>query len=38
VIASAIDEAIGVPGGVTRLPMTPARVKALLRAKATGEE
>jgi len=34
VIASAIDEATGIPGGVTRLPMTPARVKALLRAKA----
>jgi carbon-monoxide dehydrogenase large subunit/6-hydroxypseudooxynicotine dehydrogenase subunit gamma len=33
VIASAIDEAIGIPGGVTRLPMTPQRVKALLRAK-----
>jgi CO/xanthine dehydrogenase Mo-binding subunit len=35
VIASAIDAAIGIPGGVTQLPMTPARVKALLRAKAT---
>jgi carbon-monoxide dehydrogenase large subunit/6-hydroxypseudooxynicotine dehydrogenase subunit gamma len=33
VIASAIDEAMGVPGGVTQLPMTPQRVKALLRAK-----
>jgi CO/xanthine dehydrogenase Mo-binding subunit len=32
VIASAIDAAIGVPGAVTRLPMTPQRVKALLRA------
>jgi CO/xanthine dehydrogenase Mo-binding subunit len=31
-IASAIDEAIGVPGGVTQLPATPQRVKALLRA------
>jgi carbon-monoxide dehydrogenase large subunit/6-hydroxypseudooxynicotine dehydrogenase subunit gamma len=34
VIASAIDAAIGIPGGVTQLPMTPARVKALLRAAA----
>jgi carbon-monoxide dehydrogenase large subunit len=31
-IAAAIDEAIGVSGGVTRLPATPQRVKALLRA------
>jgi len=36
VIAGAIDEAIGIPGGVTRLPATPQRVKALLRAKAAG--
>ncbi len=33
VIAAAIDEAIGVPGGVTRLPATPQRVKALLRGR-----
>ena len=33
VIAAAIDDAIGVPGSVTRLPATPQRVKALLRAK-----
>jgi carbon-monoxide dehydrogenase large subunit/6-hydroxypseudooxynicotine dehydrogenase subunit gamma len=32
VIAAAIDDAIGVPGGVTRLPATPQRIKALLRA------
>src|ERR1044071_2542436 len=32
VIAAAIDDAIGLPGGVTRLPATPQRVKALLRA------
>jgi carbon-monoxide dehydrogenase large subunit len=32
VIAAAIDDAIGVPGGVTQLPATPQRVKALLRA------
>ncbi|MGH7054313.1 MAG: xanthine dehydrogenase family protein molybdopterin-binding subunit [Stellaceae bacterium] len=31
-IAAAIDEAIGLPGAVTRLPATPQRVKALLRA------
>ena len=33
-IAAAIDEAIGTPGGVTRLPATPQRIKALLRAAA----
>ena len=32
VIAGAIDEAIGVSCGVTQLPATPQRVKALLRA------
>jgi aerobic carbon-monoxide dehydrogenase large subunit len=32
VIAAAIDEAIGVSSGVTQLPATPQRVKALLRA------
>jgi CO/xanthine dehydrogenase Mo-binding subunit len=31
VIAAAIDEAIGIPGAVTRLPATPQRIKALLR-------
>ena len=31
VIASAIDEAIGIPGGVTQLPATPQRIRALLR-------
>src|SRR5258708_37381362 len=34
VIASAIDDAIGIPGAVTQLPATPQRVKALLRAAA----
>jgi aerobic carbon-monoxide dehydrogenase large subunit len=29
-IASAIDEAIGIPGAVTQLPVTPQRLKALL--------
>src|SRR5205085_11305014 len=32
VIAAAIDDAIGLPLGVTQLPATPQRVKALLRA------
>jgi CO/xanthine dehydrogenase Mo-binding subunit len=31
VIASAIDDAIGIPGAVTRLPVTPQRMRALLR-------
>jgi carbon-monoxide dehydrogenase large subunit/6-hydroxypseudooxynicotine dehydrogenase subunit gamma len=35
VIAAAIDDAIGLPGGVTRLPATPQRVKALLNATTT---
>ena len=34
VIAAAIDEAIGMPGGVTQLPAMPQRIKALLRAAA----
>jgi carbon-monoxide dehydrogenase large subunit/6-hydroxypseudooxynicotine dehydrogenase subunit gamma len=34
VIAAAIDEAIGLPGAVTRLPATPQQIKALLRAAA----
>ena len=29
-IASAIDDAIGVPGAITQLPVTPARLKAIL--------
>jgi len=32
-IAAAIDEAIGIPGAVTRLPVTPQRLKALLGRK-----
>jgi carbon-monoxide dehydrogenase large subunit/6-hydroxypseudooxynicotine dehydrogenase subunit gamma len=31
VIASAIDDAIGMPGAVTRLPVTPQRVRDVLR-------
>jgi CO/xanthine dehydrogenase Mo-binding subunit len=30
-IASAIDAAIGVPGAVTLLPVTPQRLKEILR-------
>jgi len=33
-IAAAIDDAIGVPGAVTELPVTPQRLKALLRRRA----
>jgi carbon-monoxide dehydrogenase large subunit len=33
VIASAIDDAIGIPGAVTQLPVTPQRLKELLRQK-----
>ena len=29
-IAAAIDDAIGQPGAVTRLPVTPQRLKAIL--------
>jgi carbon-monoxide dehydrogenase large subunit len=32
-IASAIDDAIGIPGAVTRLPVTPQRLKLLLRQR-----
>lgn len=37
-IASAVDDAIGVPGAVTQLPVTPQRVRALLqkRSRAAG--
>lgn len=31
-LASAIDDAIGIPGAVTELPVTPARLRALLKA------
>jgi carbon-monoxide dehydrogenase large subunit/6-hydroxypseudooxynicotine dehydrogenase subunit gamma len=34
VIAAAIDDAIGVPGGVTQLPATPQRIRALLNTAA----
>ena len=29
-IAAAIDDAIGVPGAITQLPVTPARLKAII--------
>ena len=32
-IASAIDDAIGIPGAVTQLPVTPQRLKQLLNGK-----
>jgi carbon-monoxide dehydrogenase large subunit/6-hydroxypseudooxynicotine dehydrogenase subunit gamma len=35
-IASAIDDALGRPGAVTRLPVTPARLKALMKASKGG--
>ncbi len=33
-IAAAIDDAIGQPGAVTQLPVTPARLRALLKHRA----
>jgi carbon-monoxide dehydrogenase large subunit len=35
-IAAAIDDALGLKGGITRLPATPQRINALLRARGTG--
>jgi CO/xanthine dehydrogenase Mo-binding subunit len=32
-IASAVDDAIGMPGAVTQLPITPQRLKALLEKR-----
>jgi carbon-monoxide dehydrogenase large subunit/6-hydroxypseudooxynicotine dehydrogenase subunit gamma len=32
-IASAIDDAIGMPGAVTQLPVTPQRLRAILKGK-----
>ena len=38
-IAAAIDDAIGVPGAVTRLPMTPQRLREILeRGRAQSQE
>jgi carbon-monoxide dehydrogenase large subunit/6-hydroxypseudooxynicotine dehydrogenase subunit gamma len=33
-IASAIDDAIGMPGAITRLPVTPQRLKQILNGRA----
>jgi carbon-monoxide dehydrogenase large subunit/6-hydroxypseudooxynicotine dehydrogenase subunit gamma len=30
-IAAAIDEAIGIPGAITRLPVTPQRLRDILK-------
>jgi carbon-monoxide dehydrogenase large subunit/6-hydroxypseudooxynicotine dehydrogenase subunit gamma len=38
VIASAIDDAIGVPGAVTRLPVTPQRMRELLKGRIANSE
>ena len=32
-IAGAVDHAIGIPGAIDRMPITPERVRALLRGK-----
>jgi CO/xanthine dehydrogenase Mo-binding subunit len=32
-IAAAIDDAIGKPGAITQLPVTPARLRALLKER-----
>ena len=32
-IASAVDDAIGIPGAITSLPITPQRLKRILDAK-----
>jgi CO/xanthine dehydrogenase Mo-binding subunit len=32
-IASAVDDALGLPGAVTRLPLTPQRVKELVKRR-----
>ncbi len=36
-IASAIDDAIGIPGAVTQLPVTPQRLKQLLAKRRNGK-
>jgi carbon-monoxide dehydrogenase large subunit/6-hydroxypseudooxynicotine dehydrogenase subunit gamma len=35
-IAAAIDDAIGIPGAITRLPVTPQRLKEILASHPTG--
>jgi carbon-monoxide dehydrogenase large subunit len=34
VIASAIDDAIGLPGAVKQLPVTPARLREILKSRS----
>jgi len=34
VIAGAIDDAIGIAGAVTRLPVTPQRLREILRKRS----
>ena len=34
-IASAIDDALGMPGAITQLPITPQRVKEVLNGRRT---
>ncbi len=36
-IAGAIDEALGIPGAITRLPVTPQRIREILRGRETHE-
>jgi carbon-monoxide dehydrogenase large subunit/6-hydroxypseudooxynicotine dehydrogenase subunit gamma len=33
-VAAAIDAAIGIPGAVTQLPVTPQRLRQILRRRA----
>jgi carbon-monoxide dehydrogenase large subunit/6-hydroxypseudooxynicotine dehydrogenase subunit gamma len=33
-IASAVDEAIGLPGAITQLPITPQRLRHILNGKS----
>jgi carbon-monoxide dehydrogenase large subunit/6-hydroxypseudooxynicotine dehydrogenase subunit gamma len=33
-VAAAIDDAIGMPGAITRLPVTPQRLREILRARS----
>jgi carbon-monoxide dehydrogenase large subunit len=30
-VAAAIDDAIGIPGAITRLPVTPQRLREILK-------
>ena len=37
-IASAIDAALGMPGAVTQLPVTPQRLRAILARREAGSK